>query len=265
MHFLRRILQHPLANNLDLDSPTAPLIHRQIIQSKPFLQAIYREWRRRLFSELSTCGTPILEIGAGAGFQTVSEGANFSSDLVFIPPLDLVCDAHSLPVARGSLAGIFGLNVLHHLTEPKIFLSSVQFTLQPGGILALIEPWQTPWSQWVYTHLHHEPYNPNTIDWQQLHGGPLSSANGALPWIIFERDRAIFTCLFPDLQIEKIQPFMPLAYLLSGGVSMRSLLPGWAYPIIRWFEKYLEPYQAMFALIILRKVDARSPGESADA
>jgi SAM-dependent methyltransferase len=256
MIFLRHILQHPLTRDLDLDSPAAPLIHHQIIQGKPFLQAIYREWRARLLAELSIGSSPILEIGAGAGFRIESEDASISSDLVFIPTLDLVCDAQRLPLAGGSLAGIFGMNILHHLPAPKMFFSSIQNALQLDGILALIEPWHTPWSQWVYTHLHHEPYDPTTLDWQQPYGGPLSSANGALPWIIFDRDRSVFAGLFPQLQIESIQPLMPWAYLLSGGVSMRSLLPGWAFPLIRWTEKRLEPRQAMFALIILRKIIA---------
>ena len=43
---------------------------------------------------------------------------------------------------------------------------------------------------------------------------------------------------FPQLEIEEVSPMMPLRYLLSGGVSMRNLVPpshtrpgrGWKRP-----------------------------------
>ena len=55
--------------------------------------------------------------------------------------------------------------------------------------------------------------------------GPLSCANDALPWIIFVRDRVTFEREFPHWHIELVKPIMPFRYLLSGGVSLRSLNP----------------------------------------
>ena len=76
--------------------------------------------------------------------------------------------------------------------------------------------------KWVYLHLHHEQFEPNAEDWIIESFGPLSGANGALPWIIFNRDRKIFTNKYPKLKILNIKPIMPISYLLSGGISMRS-------------------------------------------
>ena len=47
---------------------------------------------------------------------------------------------------------------------------------------------------------------------------------------------------------------MPLRYLLSGGVSMRSLMPGWTFGLWRALEHGLQMFMnqiAMFAYIIL--------------
>lgn len=45
---------------------------------------------------------------------------------------------------------------------------------------------------------------------------------------------------------------MLFSYLLSGGVSMRSLMPGWMYRPIGAFEQLLsQKHWAMFALIEL--------------
>lgn len=115
----------------------------------------------------------------------------------------------------------------------------------------MLEPWRTPWSEWVYSNLHPEPFQPDS-GWETPSTGPLSGANGALPWIVFERDRAIFEAQFPQWRIVGIELMMPFSYLLSGGVSMRSLIPGWMYGPVRSLEKRLTQKRwAMFALIEL--------------
>jgi hypothetical protein len=118
----------------------------------------------------------------------------------------------------------------------------------------MVEPWVTPWSRIVYTKLHHEPFEPQTPVWEFPSSGPLSSANDALPWVCLSRDRAIFEREFPQLAIERIEPILPLRYLLSGGVSMRTLFPGAAYRPIGWLERLWPISQgAMFARLLLRK------------
>ena len=120
----------------------------------------------------------------------------------------------------------------------------------------MIEPWVSPWSTLVYTRLHHEPFVPDTPGWEFTSLGPLTSANGAMPWIIFERDRLEFERAFPEWQIERIAPMMPFRYLLSGGISLRSLMPGFSFGFWRLLEQALQPQMknlAMFALIVLRR------------
>ena len=48
---------------------------------------------------------------------------------------------------------------------------------------------------------------------------------------------------------------MPLAYALSGGVSMRAFLAGWSFDLIRWLEKITgEKSMVLFVSIVVTKV-----------
>jgi hypothetical protein len=104
----------------------------------------------------------------------------------------------------------------------------------------------------IYTRLHHEPFDPDAKEWSSPETGPLSGANGALPWIIFQRDRNVFESDFRDLTIKEVRPFMPFRYLVSGGVSMRQLMPEAALnPWLKlesWFSAWPHHW-SMFALI----------------
>jgi hypothetical protein len=136
------------------------------------------------------------------------------------------------------------------------FLKEATRCVRPDGKIIMIEPWVTPWSQWVYQHLHHEPFIPEATQWEFASSGPLSGANGALPWIVFSRDRVQFLKSFPEWRIEEIRLTMPFAYLISGGVSLRSFVPGMFYKLIRYMERMLTPHLprfAMFAQITLQR------------
>ena len=42
---------------------------------------------------------------------------------------------------------------------------------------------------------------------------------------------------------------MPVSYLMSGGVSLRSLLPGAAFPLVRPLERGLTPWMSSLTMI----------------
>src|SRR5262249_53257293 len=97
--------------------------------------------------------------------------------------------------------------------------------------------------------------------WEFAARGPLSASNGALPWILFVRDRARFERECPLWDVELLRPAWPVRYLLSGGVSLRSLAPGSTRGLLRWLDRRLERRPdrwAMFALILLRRREERS-------
>lgn len=247
-----RLLQHPLTRGLSLDDPRTTLLRRQIIASKPFLRRLYVEWYTDL-AEVVGERRRVLELGSGAGFFKEVCPQAVTSEILLTPGVDLIADACVLPFADASLDAITMTDVFHHIPDVGGFLTEATRCVKPGGKLVMVEPWYTPWSGWVYSHLHPEPFEP-TAGWEIPPTGPLSGANGALPWIVFKRDAALFAQRFPRWRIARIRPLMPFAYLLSGGVSLRAVVPGWLYRGVRAMESQLRQDRwAMFALIELER------------
>ena len=248
------IFSHPLTRGIDVDDPQSTLLRRRIIQEKVFLRRVYSEWYGLICRHLPWENAKVLEIGSGAGFLKHMIPQLITSEVFPLEGVDRVEDATALSFANSSLDAIVMTDVLHHVPDVSRFFAEAARALRDDGAIVLIEPWRTRWSEWVYTHLHHEPFRADTGDWRLPPGGPLSMANGAIPWIVFDRDRKRFERENPGLTIEVIEPLMPFAYLASGGVSLRALLPGGAYPIIRGFERrVLRERGAMFALIVVRR------------
>ncbi len=217
---------------------------------------IYQEWYSSLSELLSDENTPVLEVGSGAGFMREFIPHLIASDAIGIPDIAVILDAGRLCFANESLGAIVMTNVLHHLPRPRSFFEEVSRCLKPGGLLAMIEPWVTIWSRLVYAWLHHELFLPNSPRWEFESTGPLSGTNGALPWIIFERDRQLFELEFPGLDILDVGLTMPFRYIVSGGFSRIALMPQWLFPSWKFMESLLEPrfgHLAMFAQITVRK------------
>ena len=249
---LRRWLAHPLTAALAIDDPATTELRNQIIASKPFLQAIYNEWYGMFAKELPAGKEQVLELGSGAGYCERFIPGVISSEIFYCSKVKVVADAQNMPFADASLRAIIMTNVLHHMPHSKSFFAEACRCLCKGGKILMIEPWVTPWSSFVYTRLHHEPFFPNAEDWSFASTGPLSGSNSALPWILFVRDRQKFEAHFPGLSIERIQPFLPFRYLISGGVGLRSLMPGFTHAAWARLERLLEFQMhrlAMFAFV----------------
>jgi SAM-dependent methyltransferase len=255
---LKTWLAHPLTRGVDIDDPRTTHLRLQIIQEKTFLRQIYEEWYRVIVAFLPSGRGAVLELGSGGGFMSDFVPALITSELFCCPNIRAVLDGSRLPFVDNSLRGILMTNVLHHLPQPRLFFSEATRCVRSGGVVAMIEPWVTAWSRLVYTGLHHEPFHPETPSWELPTSGPLSGANNALPWIIFARDRVMFEREFRHLRIELIKPIMPFRYLISGGVSLRSFVPGWSFGLWRHIENaldYRSDQLAMFAQIVLRRQD----------
>jgi SAM-dependent methyltransferase len=261
---LQRLLSHPLTRGCDINDPSTTTLRRTIIQSKPFVKRVYDEWYRKIANHLPDVPGKVLEIGSGAGFLSDYIRGLVTSDVLSLPGVRCVLDGSALPFATGTLSSIVMTNVLHHIPEPQAFFKEADSCLQDGGAVVLIEPWVSPWSRWIYPHFHHEPFSPEQPGWSHSLPGPLSGANGALPWIILERDRSLFEATFPDLEVAKIEPMMPFRYFVSGGVTMRTLMPGITFRFWELLETSLKPWMkgwAMFALVVVVK---RSSGQKAE-
>jgi SAM-dependent methyltransferase len=255
---IRRWLAHPLLHGLDLDDPRTTEVRRQIIRGNSFLCRIYAEWYASLAAALPAGDGAVVELGSGAGFLQEFIPGLITSEVLNGSAVSAVLEASRLPFASGALRAVVMTDVLHHLPRVRSFFADAARCVRSGGVLTMIEPWASRWSRLIYGRVHHEPFQPQAAAWEFPSSGPLSGANGALPWIVFERDRAQFQREFPQWRIESITRLMPFRYLVSGGVSMRPLMPGWSFGLWRRLEGALSPWMkswAMFAQIVLRRVE----------
>jgi SAM-dependent methyltransferase len=250
-------LAEPRTHGLDIDDPRTTILRRQIIEEKEFLRRIYEEWYHSILQDVPSGEGAVLEIGCGAGFLSRYLPEAIPSDVYPWPSVKVVLDAQHLPFVDGALRAIVMTDVFHHVSDARRLLREGARCVRPGGAIVMVEPWVTAWSKLIYRRLHHEPFEPEAQQWEFPRAGPLSGANGALPWIIFERDRDIFEREFPEWRMRAKRLMMPFRYLLSGGVSQRGLTPAFTFGFWRTVESLLRPamgHLAMFAEIVLERV-----------
>lgn len=240
----------------DLDDPRTTQRHAQIIKQKKFLRKLYVDCYRQYQDAVALFPDgKYVELGSGGGFVKDIIPSVITSDILFLSNIDLCFSAQNMPFKDDSVDAFFMFNVFHHIKDPGHILKELNRCLCPGGKIVMIEPANTLWGRFIWQHFHHEVFDPSA-GWRVAGTGPLSSANGALPWIIFCRDREQFEQQFPSLQINQMRYQMPLRYLISGGVSMRPLLPSISYNIVKGIEfllSPLNPWIGMFFTIEIQK------------
>ncbi|OHB58462.1 MAG: hypothetical protein A2173_09040 [Planctomycetes bacterium RBG_13_44_8b] len=240
----------------DLDDPATTGLHAKVIQKKPFLKRLYIDFYKQFEQTVPNFESKVLvELGSGGGFIKEVMSNVVTSDILELPNVDKVFSASDMPFQDGSVDGFFMINVLHHVIEPRVFFKEALRCLKAGGKIIMIEPANTLWSRFIYKNFHHELFDTQS-QWELHKKGPLSHGNGALPWIIFSRDREVFEKEFPSLQITSIKNHTPLRYLLSGGFTLRQLVPSFTYPAVKAVEYLLFPLNnllGMFQTIELQK------------
>ena len=240
---------------LDLNHPDITINRKDEINKKPFMRRMYVEWYKLLKQSLPEEAKITVEVGSGPGFINQEIPHVISSDILYLPYLDVVLNGRHLPFGAHCLDALLMMDVFHHISNAESFLYEVDRVLRVDGRLVMIEPWMTSWSRWVFTRFHHEPIN-EVGDWAFESSGPLTGANQALPWIVFDRDRSQFAEKFSNMSIVQVQPIMPLTYILGGGFSHRISFPEFTYPLFSNIEKkLLDPDRTgMFALIVVEKI-----------
>ncbi len=240
----------------NLDDPRATLWHRQVILEKGFLKKIYRDFYQRIARSLSAGPDgPVIELGSGGGIIKDVMPRVTTSDILFLPHVDLCFRADQSPFKDESVSAFVMLNVFHHVKDTKSFLGELDRCLKRHGKIIMIEPANSVWGRCIYQNLHHEVFDPSA-EWGVEGDGALSCGNGALPWIVFQRDAEKFRDMFPRLKLKRMSPFAPFRYLLSGGVSFRQLLPTSFYGLVKAVEWLLRPFNrwlSMFYYIEIEK------------
>lgn len=251
-------LQLPTTDQIkNLDDDKNVYVFRKIIKNKPFLYNTYRYFYEEILNKIDSTdlAREFVELGSGAGFLKEICPNITTSDILPYEGVDRVFSALNMPFESSSINAFMMIDVLHHIKDSRQFFAELYRCLEVGGKVVMIEPANTIWSRFVYKNFHHEPFNTRG-GWGFKDGGPLTGANMAIPWIIFYRDIELFTKEYPNLKVCSIKIHSPFKYLLSGGLSLRQLLPSWSYSLVQLTEWLLQPFNnciGMFMTIELEK------------
>jgi SAM-dependent methyltransferase len=239
--------------------------HRAIWAGKPVLADVYSVWFRDLLSFVSPRQT-VLEIGAGPGFLTEWARSQrpdltwIATDLLPAPWNHLAADASALPLRAGSVDVIAGVDVLHHLARPRdLFIEAARVT-PPGGRIALVEPWVTPFSYPVYRYVHQEGCTLGIDPWSPFgaaEGKEAFDGDGALPWRIV-RDTGDLEWRRLGFAPPRVITSNGFAYLMTLGFRRASLLPRAAAGPFRWLDRALSPlsrWTGMRALLVWERTN----------
>lgn len=235
-----------------LDDPERAQEIQEILKRKFCLRRLYTETYRKFAECLRRSPSEglALELGSGAGFLNQIMPEVLTSDVLPYPSVQQVLDASHLPFRNGSIRAIFMLNVFHHISNVEAFLAEAQRCLVVGGRVFIVDPHPGWISAPIYMYIHHEPYDPKAKDWIFPSTGPLTSANAALAWIVFQRDRQKLMDCFPKLKLELYRPHTPLRYWLCGGLRKWCILPPWSFTMATHLDSFLSGISPNFGSFV---------------
>jgi SAM-dependent methyltransferase len=243
-----------------LDDPTRINELRKTIQAKPALFYFYRETYRKFAECLKRCPAQgqALELGTGAGFTKSVIPSIITSDILPYEGIDIVINGTQLPFENESLKMICMMNVFHHIPDVKSFFVEADRCLVPGGRIFIADQNVGIISLPILKYFHHEGFDTSSINWSFESSGPISGANGALAWLVFNRDRLLFEELFPNLKIESVIQHTPFLYWLSGGLKTWTLVPAPILPLIitidSWFSNISKYFGSFLDIEIVKRL-----------
>ena len=221
---------------------------RQVWRSKKILRKLYDKWYGIISEALRPGDT--LELGGGSGNLKEFLSDVISSDILYVPWLDAVLDAHEIPFKDESLDSIVLFDVLHHLMSPALFFYEAERVLRPKGRIIMMEPYISWASSIIYRFFPHEGMDwhimPFEMIFQEGKKEPFHG-NQAIPTLIFEKYRKEFIRRFPKLEIIKEGKMDSILYPLSGGFHNPSLYPMGLYGFFKSLEKLLRPLNRCMA------------------
>lgn len=235
-----------------VDDPARVKELQQIIQGKKALRKFYEEIYETYAACMKSCPEDglVVELGSGGGFVKDCIPEVVTSDILPYEGVDRVIDGTDMPFEDETVRTLLMLNVFHHIPDVTAFLHEVCRVLKPGGRLLMVDQYSSLLSRPIYRFLHDEPFDPKAMDWSFASSGPLSGANGALAWIVFERDVTRFRVEFPELDLLSFRPHTPLRYWLAGGLKRWSLLPGWAFGLATLLDRGLARLSRQFCSFV---------------
>jgi SAM-dependent methyltransferase len=261
MSLLQRWLQEPELRNCPVDGPERFQAHRAVLERKAMIRGVFNEFHgafRDLDRHFLRGEGAVIELGAGVYPVRETTPGVLATDIVAAAHLDTTLDAGAMDLADASVRAFYLQNVFHHFPEPQRFFDELTRTLVPGGGAILIEPH----SGWLASLLYPRMFASEVFDcsarsWDTAVSGPMSGANQALSYLVFDRDLERFQASNPMLEIVHREVFGNyLRYLLSGGLNFKPLLPDACAGSVARVERMLPALRGILGLhrvIVLRK------------
>lgn len=261
MSSIPRWLQEPDVADCPVDGLARFDAHRAVLRRKRMIRGVFDEFHNifiALDSQYFKCDGLVIELGAGVYPVKETSSKVLATDIVAAPHLDRVLDAGAMDLADESVHAFYLQNVFHHFPEPHRFFRELERTLQHGGGAIMIEPACGPFATWLYPRLFAtEDYDKDAESWNTPVGGPMSGANQALSYLVFDRDLPRFEADHSGLEIVHTDVLQSWPrYLMSGGLNFRPLLPSFMINPLRLAETILRPLRSQLGLhriIVLRK------------
>jgi SAM-dependent methyltransferase len=229
--------------------------HRSVWAARPELRSVYHEFFADLLRAVGVQRrAPVVELGAGPGFFKEYYPGLISTDVILTRWVDVVCDACALPFPSQSVGALVMLDVLHHLARPLDIIAEAARVLVPGGLMAMIEPWITPFSYLLYRYFHHEDctlgidvHHPFESTRKQAFDG-----NATIPYKLVQ----YYGHEASPLRLSRRERFLALPYLATFGFKRTRPLPWRLIRAARSCEKMLGPlgrWNATRALLVWEK------------
>jgi ubiquinone/menaquinone biosynthesis C-methylase UbiE len=177
----------------------------------------------------------VLVIGGGvvgAGVQDLYDAADIDTlafDIYQTPLVQFMADAHSIPLADGSVDGVLVQAVLEHVLEPQVVVQQIHRVLRSGGIVYA----DTPFLQQV----HDGPYDFTRFtesghrylfrDFDRIDSGTVAGPGTQLMWSIDYFFRALFRSRTIGLLMRlafswlaRVDRFLGAKYAIDGASSV---------------------------------------------
>ena len=241
--------------------------HRQIWAAKPVLREVYGVWFRAILAH-AAAGARVVEIGAGPGLfrewaRTHRPDLRWvATDLLPASWNDVAADATALPLRPACVDLVLGIDVLHHLADPRALFAEAARVTVATGRLVLVEPWITPLSYPIYRLAHQEGCSLGVDPWRPFGSGSSKDAfegDQAIPWKIVRSTS--------DVEWHGLGLDRPAVTTLNGfgclstlGFRRASLLPRRMAGPLLWCDRLLAPLSRWAGLRALIAWERRRGG-----
>jgi len=204
------------------------------IWDESYIRSLYKTVFSRIASHIPEGSKVLIEVGSGNAISKNFFPEMIATDIIFHKLLDASCDSVALPFRSDSIDAIVIKDALHHLPDVEMFLKEVRRVLRVNGRLVVFDPYWGLLARFVYRFLHQEKFDVKAKTWSFTSTSPWDS-NQALTYLLLRRDRIRFEKDFSFFKIEELEKLIGPSFLLSGGISRRTIVSGrFLSALLKW-------------------------------